>query len=94
MDYINALLPSTQIDENETIENSSPDFLKKLGELLAKTSKRTIANYLMWKATEESIDQLPKTLRKRQEAFKIPYENLEVREVKRWQKCLGETVER
>lgn len=51
LDYIQAFLPAgSKLDENETIINCVPTFFEQLDDVLNSTSKRTIANYLLWRA--------------------------------------------
>lgn len=51
LDYIQAFLPVTiELDENETVINCVPTFFEQLNDVLNSTSKRTIANYLLWRA--------------------------------------------
>lgn len=39
-----------EVYENELIVNTVPTFFEKLGDVLYSTPKRTIANYLLWRA--------------------------------------------
>lgn len=55
VEYINALLPSPlSVKENEFIVVMVPSYFKHLEQLLKKTPKRTIANYLMWSVMDSS----------------------------------------
>lgn len=91
MDYLNHLLPSMKIDENEIILVKTPAFFEKLGKLLEETPKRTIANYLMWKATESSIDFLTDKLRMRKRAISS---TTIAPEETRPNKCLEQTIDK
>lgn len=63
--YINDLLPTNlTVYENETIIVLAPPFFDKLGNLLATTTSRTIANYLMWRLTDSVSDYLSDNFRK------------------------------
>ncbi|XP_033220981.1 neprilysin-2-like [Belonocnema kinseyi] len=51
--YFNTILKSAfVIGDDEIIKVSVPSFFAKLGPLLKKTSKRVLANYLIWKVLE------------------------------------------
>lgn len=51
LDYINAFMTGEQqVDKNEIVINLVPTFFEKLGTVLESTPKRTIANYLLWRA--------------------------------------------
>ena len=46
------------VHDNEKIVIASPDYLEKLGKLLTNTDKRTLANYLAWRATKPFMTYL------------------------------------
>ena len=46
------------VHDNEKIVIASPDYLEKLGKLLTNTDKRTLANYLAWRATKPFMKYL------------------------------------
>lgn len=51
LDYINSMMPfGFEVYDNETIVNTVPTFFEKLGEVMNSTPKRTVANYLLWRA--------------------------------------------
>lgn len=51
MRYFHALLPaSMRLTETETIVVASPAYFDKLAEVFETTTKRTIANYFMWRS--------------------------------------------
>lgn len=88
VDYINALLPTTlQINENEVIIVSVPAYFDKLGELLAKTPRRTIANYMMWRITAFSSFFMTEELRKRQLQYSTAVSGKQEQEP-RWKECI------
>lgn len=91
VEYINALLPKTlQIDENEVIIVSVPTFFTKLGQLLEKTPKRVIANYMMWRITAFSSFFLTEELRKRQLIYSTVVSGKQEQEP-RWKECIDIT---
>lgn len=61
--YLNKLLPSKiKIDDNEKIIVLVPDFIENMEKLIAKTPKKIIANYIMWKVFQDSEIYLTKEL--------------------------------
>lgn len=51
MDYFNALMPkSIKLTHAEVVVVVTPIYFERLAEILAKTSKRTIANYFCWRS--------------------------------------------
>ena len=56
-EYLNGLLFGiTELQENEIINVSEPNFIAGLEKLLNKTSPRALANYLMWRVIQDSIE--------------------------------------
>lgn len=91
VEYINALLPhGLDINENEVIIVSVPEFFEKLGKLLEQTPKRTVANYLMWRVTAFSSFFLTEDLRKRQLVYSTAVSGKQEQEP-RWKECIDIT---
>lgn len=65
LDFINEQLPNgtEKVTENETIINSSPAFFERLENILNSTSKRTIANYVMWRFVSSTSQALTAEIR-------------------------------
>lgn len=64
LDYINEFLPNgLNVTENEIIINQAPTFFEQLGDILNTTSKRTVANYLLWRAVITVADTLANEMR-------------------------------
>ena len=93
IDYINTKLPGELIvDENEPINLSEPSFFDDLGPLLAKTSKRVIANFMIWQIHDYAVPFLSEKFRKRQLQYQTVTDD--VREMKpRWKECVDLTME-
>lgn len=90
-EYINALLPvGLDIDDDEPINVSVPSFFESLGTLLAKTPKRTIANYMMWRIHAFSISFLSEEFRKRQLEYATALSGRQEQEA-RWKECVDIT---
>ena len=52
-----------QVDGNEEIIVTEPEFFKNLSNLLADEPKRNVANYLIWRAVKSSLNYLNKDAR-------------------------------
>lgn len=51
LNYINSFLPNGfHVTESEVVINQSPKYFQQLQNILSSTPKRTIANYLLWRA--------------------------------------------
>lgn len=87
-DYINALLPQDlTVYGNETVINAVPEFFKQLETVLSSTSKRTVANYFLWRIVLATSGTLTNQLRQRKlEYFKAVY-GLQGEEA-RWKECV------
>lgn len=91
LNYINALLPDTlNITEDEIIVVTVPKFFEDLGPLLKKTSKRAIANYMMWRIHGFSAFFLTEQLRKRQLQYSSVLSGRQEQEP-RWKECVDIT---
>ena len=60
--YFNGLI-GVKVDKNEEIMVSVPEFVKTVDKLLSTTSKRTIANYMVWRIVLQSVSSLNKPFR-------------------------------
>ncbi|XP_075145617.1 M13 family metallopeptidase neprilysin 2 isoform X2 [Haematobia irritans] len=88
LDYINALLPKgLSVEEDEVINVSVPSFMEELGELLQRTDKRTIANYMMWRIHAFSVAFLSEEFRKRQLQYATALTGRQEQEA-RWKECV------
>lgn len=88
------MLPdSVAINENEVVIVNVLKFFRRLGDVLHGASKRTLANYLMWRVVYSTSGDLTEQLRKR----KVSYESAvsgQKDELPRWKECVAYTSER
>lgn len=85
--YFNAILPRvSQVAEDETIIVYDIEFFKQFDALLKVTTKRAIANYVMWRVAAESTNFLTDALRKRQLDYAAALIGQQVEEP-RWKEC-------
>jgi len=63
--YVNNVLTEdvAQVDGDERVIVSTPDYFRKLNRLLADEPKRNVANYLIWRAAQVSLSYLNKRAR-------------------------------
>ncbi|XP_037942107.1 neprilysin-2-like isoform X3 [Teleopsis dalmanni] len=88
LDYINALLPDgLTVEEDESINLTVPSFFDDLADLLAKTPKRVIANYMFWRIHAFSIAFLSEEFRKRQLQYATALSGRQEQEA-RWKECV------
>jgi neprilysin len=91
LEYFNNILPQEkQIDSNQTIGFGPKPFFDNLGGLLAKTPKRVLANYVIWRHALESVDFLPNSFRNLQQAYREATTG-RTREVSRLRQCFDLT---
>lgn len=75
------------VQEDEVVINSVPTFFEQLDEVLASTTKRTMANYFLWRVVLTTSGTLTEQLRKRKlEYYKAVY-GLQGQE-ERWKECV------
>jgi membrane metallo-endopeptidase-like protein 1 len=67
LEYLNEILaPLVHLETTEIINVKEPRFINELETLLRKTSKRTLANYAIWRIIRDSVEYLNEEIRKRQ----------------------------
>ena len=88
-EYINKIVkPDIEIGDDEIVNVRVPSFFKEFEKVMNQTPKRTVANYLMWRAVQESIDYLPDDIRKRQMQY-LTLSTGQAERKPRWQECMG-----
>lgn len=80
--------PNLDITEDEIIALTDINFLEKFDELLDNTSKRTLANYLMWKVVVQSIPYLSKQFIERETVYSGFFYGPHKRQP-RWRDCVS-----
>lgn len=91
LDFVRSLLPNDiAVDENETIVVTVPVFFASLKALMADTPKRTVANYLLWRAVEMTVLYAADELRDLQHEFERKQSGQEEK-TSRWQECIDTT---
>lgn len=76
-----------QINETEEIIIYAPEFMKHMTDLVANTSNRTLANYLIWRIMANRVTNLPDKYRElRKEYYKVLYGSKA--ELSRWRDCV------
>lgn len=85
--YMNTILaPHHVLTENERVIVDVPDYFPKLVDLLAKTPKRTLANYLMWRVSSASVGYLNEAARNLQLKYSAVLTGTTERKP-RWEEC-------
>lgn len=88
LDYINAFLPTgLKVKENEIAINSVPRYFEQLGNILNSTSKRTMANYLLWRTVLATSGTLTNQLRELKLDFYKTVYGIQSQEA-RWKECI------
>ena len=77
-----------QVDGNEDIIVTEPEFFKKLNQLLANEPKRNLANYLVWRAVKSSLNYLNKDARELLEEYERNMTGKTANKL-RWKTCVG-----
>ena len=91
-EWFTAVLPSTIIlTENEPVIVAVPSYIIELEKLIATTPKRTLANYIYWRAVQNSVFYLNKQMRKRSFDFSATIIGVSERKP-RWKECVSEVT--
>lgn len=94
LDYINAILPDgLDVAEDEIILVGIPKMILQLGKLLDSTSKRTIANYFLWRIVLSTSGALTERLLDLELQFDKDLKGY-LQKGERWKKCVSETADR
>lgn len=89
LEYINRVLsPFFSVTTEEPVVVNVPDYVKNLGQLLNRTPKRVIANYMLWRVTAASVGYLTEDARDIQLQYSKKLIGKEKREP-RWKECMG-----
>lgn len=58
-EYFNGLLnPQVQVEATESVIVESPSYLESFSNIITKTPKRVLANYVVWRVLKDSTDSL------------------------------------
>lgn len=69
-EYINQILhPYYIIQSNELVIVKNQEYMKSLSELISRTPKRILANYVIWRVVEESVPFMNEKFKKIQAKF-------------------------
>ena len=92
LSYLNSILPiESQLEPNDTIVVGSLSYFEKLGALMARTNRRVLANYVMWRNAMSSVSFLPRIFRERQQEYnKQKFGTISSRI--RWMECVEKAL--
>lgn len=88
LEYITALLPNdVKVGENERVISLVPDYFSKLGEIIQKSTKRELANFLLWRIVLDTSAIFTRGLfEKKLTFFQKVYGH--AKERPRWKRCI------
>ena len=91
--YFNSLLPvESQLVATDTIIVGALSFFEQLGDLLASTSPRILANYVMWRQALSSVSYMPNKFRQLQQDYTRKTTGRTV-ETPRWLECVNRVLD-
>ena len=89
LQYFNNILPTeAQLTSDSVVVVGAKVFFEKLGDLLAKTPARTLANYVLWRQAVGSVSYMPSAFTKRQQVYNQATTGKTV-EDPRWLECVS-----
>ncbi|XP_047126168.1 endothelin-converting enzyme homolog isoform X1 [Hydra vulgaris] len=91
-DHLQDLFYSVHILPDEVVLATSPNYLKKVANLIKKTDKRLLSRYMMWQMLRDKISFLSDDFRKARAEFNQKMTGVEDTEP-RWRKCISMTNE-
>lgn len=92
LSYFNSILPAeSQLQLTDTVVVGALSFFEKLGDLLEKTPKKTLANYVAWRQVHSSVGYLSSRFRQRAQEYDSLTSGRAV-ENPRWLDCVDVTL--
>lgn len=92
LETLNGILPDgLTIEENESVIVDVPEYFTALGNVIAETEKRTIANYVIWRMIYNSSPYLTEKLRQIKVEFEASTTGRKNQEP-RWKQCVKITT--
>lgn len=86
--YFNNILPAvSQVQVDDDVVVRDLNFFLQLGDLLDSTSKKTLANYVLWRMAEASVEFLPMVFKQRWQQFNEQTSGA-TSEAPRWMECV------
>lgn len=90
--FFNSILPAeSQLLSSDTVIVAALPFFEKLGDLLARTPKRVLANYVMWRQAVSSVNYLPTEFLDRQQEY-VRLTTGRATQDPRWLQCVETTL--
>ncbi|XP_063700795.1 neprilysin-2-like [Culicoides brevitarsis] len=86
--FVRDSYPNMSFNENELVAVTDLNFFDKFGALLEQTSKRTLANYLMWRLTAQAIPYLSEKFKQRDTDYQKLFYGEHKRQP-RWRDCVS-----
>ncbi|KAJ8668211.1 hypothetical protein QAD02_009874 [Eretmocerus hayati] len=87
LEYLNIMVaPVLNINGKEPIWVIVPSYISELEKLLNETSKRILANYVMWRVAKKSVNFLSREIREKQLTFQTITTG-RVKNQPRWKEC-------
>lgn len=86
-DYLNAFLPETPADDSEPIVSYAMSYFQELGHLLARTDRRIVQNYILWRFVMDLIPHLPDEYQEKRAEFRRVLLGV-LSERNRWNQCV------
>lgn len=94
LNYFNSILPvESQLKSNDRIVVGAKSFFSELGNLLERTPKRVLANYVMWRQAVSSVSYLPSAFKQLQQEYNKATTGITV-ETPRWLECVDRSLVR
>lgn len=83
--------PEVQINRSQPVLVGVPNYLQAFQTLIANTSKKVQANYVMWRVIKEIVTYLTQELKDRELIFKHTINGIQ-ESPPRWKECIEETT--
>ena len=82
------MAPHVKVQPNDIVVNAVPSYFEKLGDIIAKTPKRVLANYALWGVASETAEYMSERIQKARRRFVGTMTGNTVKG-SRWSTCVG-----
>ena len=67
--FTRLMAPHVKVQPTDIVMNTVPSYFEKLGELIAKTPKRVLANYALWAIASQASEYMSERIQKAKREF-------------------------
>ena len=86
--FTRLMAPHVKVEPTDIVVNAVPSYFEKLGDIIAKTPKRVLANYAFWRVASETAGKMSERIQKARRQFAGTMTGNTAKGI-RWQTCVS-----